>query len=126
MNQLPNKGYYPSKQFQFIPKAPLGILATPGGRDLAKMIDRKLISHRKNMLNRFPHFEDFPGYLRDSYLIDSLNPRFSNGEGKAVITDSIRGLDLYIVTDVGNWGWTYKRNGVESSMSPDEKPWKQK
>jgi ribose-phosphate pyrophosphokinase len=120
MNQIPNNTYFPSKRFQYIPKAPLGILSTPGGRDLAKLIDEKLILHRKNMLSRYPYFEDFPGYLRESYLIESTNPRFSNGEGKAVITDSVRGLDLYIVTDVGNWGKTYKRNGIMVSMCPDE------
>ncbi|MCX7003071.1 MAG: ribose-phosphate diphosphokinase [bacterium] len=47
-------------------------------------------------------------------------PRFSNGEGKGIIRESIRGFDLYFITDVGNCGISYTRNGKLSSMTPDE------
>jgi ribose-phosphate pyrophosphokinase len=103
-----------------MPHAPVGIIATPGGRALAEQIDAQLIKERQRLVELHEAYRQCPGFLRESYLIESSCPRFSNGEGKAVITESIRGFDLYVVTDIGNWGQAYVRNGVPSSMSPDE------
>jgi len=110
----------PPREYQHIPQAPLGIIATPGGRELAELINAKLVRHRRTILERCPQFEDYAGFLQETYLIEADNPRFGNGEGKAVIRETVRGLDLYIVTDVSNWGVTYMRNDVNVSMSPDE------
>lgn len=46
--------------------------------------------------------------------------RFSNGEGKVVIDDTVRDKDLYIISDVGNHEITYKMFGYENHMGPDE------
>lgn len=46
--------------------------------------------------------------------------RFSNGEGKANIVDTIRGKDVFILSDVGNYGVTYKMHGIDHRMSPDD------
>ena len=46
--------------------------------------------------------------------------RFSNGEGKANISGTIRGQDVYILSDVGNYGITYKMLGKDQRMSPDD------
>ncbi len=62
----------------------------------------------------------FYGYQRDSFLIDISNPRFGSGEGKAVINDSVRGYDLYIVTDCFNYSVKYKMYGMEVPKSPDD------
>lgn len=120
MNHPGPKARRACNDFSQIPSAPIGILATPGGRDLALLIDKELIAQRRRLVELYPRFEDCPGFLRESYIIESSCPRFSNGEGKAVIHESVRGFDLYIITDVGNSGVTYVRNGVVSSMSPDE------
>ena len=106
--------------YRHIPCAPLGIIATPGGRDLARLIDAELVKEREHLLNDYPQYEAIPGFLRDTFIIDSDNPRFQNGEGKAVLYHSVRGLDLFFITDIGNWGIKYKRNGEEVSMAPDE------
>ena len=47
-------------------------------------------------------------------------PRFSSGDGKGVIKSSIRGDDLFILVDVGNYSCTYKLFGKENAMSPDD------
>jgi len=106
--------------FSQLPFAPIGIMATPGGQELAEKIDKQLVKQRKALVKIFPRFDDCPGFLRDSYIIECEMPRFGNGEGKAVINESIRGFELYFISDIGNCGVTYKRNGVEVSMSPDE------
>ena len=108
------------RDYRHIPQAPIGIIATPGGRELAESIDKELINERLALLEEYPPYESFPGFLRDTFIIPSDNPRFQNGEGKAVIDLSVRGLDLFFITDIGNWGMKYNRNGETVSMAPDE------
>ena len=89
---------------------PIAILATPSGRQLATVVDRQLQEIFKENGEQAP-----PTFLRESD-----NPRFQNGEGKAVIVDSIRGTDLFIIVDIGNYGVTYQRYDTEVTMGPDE------
>ena len=56
----------------------------------------------------------------DNYLIDASLIRFNNGEGKAVIKESIRDKDLYILSDVSNYDVSYDYFGRTHYMSPDE------
>lgn len=59
-------------------------------------------------------------YFKENIIVTITNDRFSNGEGKIKIEDSVNGSDLYILSDVGNYGLTYKLHGKEHEMSPDE------
>lgn len=54
------------------------------------------------------------------YIIPIEEVRFSNGEGKIKILDSVRGKDIFILVDVGNYSCTYKMFGFENHMGPDE------
>ena len=56
----------------------------------------------------------------DNYLIETQLVRFSNGEGKAVIKETIRDKDLYILSDVSNYDVSYNFFGRTHYMSPDE------
>lgn len=89
---------------------PIAVLATPGGQQLAEAVDRQL----KELYGE--NGEPAPA----TFLRRSLNYRFQNGEGKGVLIDSVRGTDLYLIVDVGNFGVTYTRYGREIPMSPDE------
>jgi ribose-phosphate pyrophosphokinase len=89
---------------------PIAILATPSGRDLAAIVDRQLREIIRQNGEQAP-----PTFVRRSD-----NPRFQNGEGKAVIIDSIRGTDLFIIVDMGNYGVGYRRNNIDVPMSPDD------
>lgn len=55
-----------------------------------------------------------------NYIVPINTPRFNNGEGKAQILDSIRGKDVYIMSDIGNNSITYESHGYTMHMSPDE------
>ena len=55
-----------------------------------------------------------------SFIVDAQCPRFGSGEGKALINESMRGLDLYIISDCFNYGVTYKMYGMQVPMSPDD------
>lgn len=89
--------------------APLGIIATDGAEDLGKKINGYLVEWSKG----------FP-FAQDSYLVDAECPRFSSGDGKGLIKTSIRGDDIFIIVDVGNYSCTYKMFGKENFMSPDD------
>ena len=54
------------------------------------------------------------------FRIPSECIRFASGEGKGMIYDSVREMDLYILVDVCNSSLTYKMNGFENHMSPDD------
>lgn len=54
------------------------------------------------------------------YMLDIVSDRFSNGEGKVSIKESINSSDLYILSDVGNYGLSYTMHGREHIMAPDE------
>ncbi len=47
-------------------------------------------------------------------------PRFSSGEGKGLILESVRDQDLYILVDVCNSSITYRMDGHVNHMSPDD------
>ncbi len=54
------------------------------------------------------------------YLCKIENPRFSNGEGKVKILDSVRDVDLYILADVGNYDVLTNVRGRQHYLGPDE------
>jgi len=56
----------------------------------------------------------------NNYIVPIDNPRFSNGEAKAKILDTIRGKDVYIISDVNNHSCTYKMHGYINHKSPDD------
>lgn len=103
-----------------IPYGPLGIIAMPGCEALAGKVDQYLVKWRKEQALEHQDTIAFFGYTRESYLIDISNPRFGSGEGKAVINDTVRGYDLYIVTDCFNYSVTYKMYGMTVPKSPDD------
>ena len=76
------------------------------------------------------NFKDFGQKVQDhlskirgtetNYLIHFNANRFSNGEGKITIEDSVREKNLFILSDVGNYGLSYNYHGKEHLLSPDE------
>jgi len=55
-----------------------------------------------------------------NYVVDMKLQRFNNGEGKCVLGESVRDLDIYIITDIGNYDITYKAQRGVHHMMPDE------
>lgn len=54
------------------------------------------------------------------YIVPITHSRFSNGEGKIKLEGSVRDKDLYIISDVGNYGMSYDFHGMNHIISPDE------
>ncbi|MBO5096586.1 MAG: ribose-phosphate pyrophosphokinase [Bacilli bacterium] len=55
-----------------------------------------------------------------SYILPIDAVRFSDGEGKVKLLSSIRGKDVFILSDTHNYNIKYKMYGEEHTMSPDE------
>ena len=55
-----------------------------------------------------------------NYLVKVETPRFANSEGKAKILETVRGKDVFILTDVGNYSIKYTMFGEENKMSYDD------
>ena len=109
-----------AEEVQTIPYGPLGIIALPGTEGLAQKIDNYLVKWRAEQAAAHKENIAFYGYQRDSYLIATSIARFGSGEGKAVINDSIRGYDLYIIVDCFNYSVTYNMYGMDVPKSPDD------
>ena len=89
-------------------------------KDLARGVDSYIVQARKSEISKFAFDPSIQGYQRDSYLGHARCPRFGTGEAKAVLDDSIRGKDLFLITDVTNSSITYRMNNCVNHMSPDD------
>ena len=56
----------------------------------------------------------------ESVLIPCECPRFNSGEAKGIIKESVRERDVYILVDICNSSLTYKMDGIDNRMSPDD------
>ncbi len=83
----------------------LGIIVLESCKELGDAID-KYIQNSRN--------------CTESFLIPIDEIRFSNGEGKVKISESVRAKDIYILCDVGNYSCTYKMFGITNHKGPDE------
>lgn len=109
-----------AEEVQTIPYGPLGIIALPGTEKLAEKINSYLVKWREDQIRNHKENIAFYGYQRANYLIDTTIARFGSGEGKAVINDTVRGYDLYILVDCFNYSVTYNMYGKEVPKSPDD------
>ena len=89
--------------------APLGLIAMDGAKELGEKIDHYLTDWARK-----------GGYDVDTFLIECECPRFSSGDGKGLIKSTIRGNDLYIIIDVGNYSIKYQMFDAKNVMSPDD------
>ena len=89
--------------------APLRLITMNGTQELGDKIEGHLLRWARRC-----------GREEESFRIEVDCPRFSSGDGKGLIKSSVRGDDLYILVDVGNYNCKYKMYGFENAMSPDD------
>ena len=102
------------------PFGELGLITVTGCEAMGKEIDAYLQDWRAERQHEHEDSPAFAGYLRPTYIIDTKEPRFGTGEGKGVVAQSVRGMDLYILVDVVNYNETYRMFGFDNHMSPDD------
>lgn len=57
---------------------------------------------------------------KQSFITHINETRFNDGEGKVTILETIRGKDVYILSDTHNYNKAYNMYNLEHHMSPDE------
>lgn len=89
--------------------APLSLIALDGAEEMGGKIDGYLVEWSANN-----------GGSQESFLIPSECPRFASGDAKGLIRNTVRGEDVYIIVDVGNYSCTYEMFGELNKKSPDD------
>jgi ribose-phosphate pyrophosphokinase len=83
----------------------LRIIAMPGTENFCSRIDYYLKTWRNT---------------NNTFILPATLTRFVTGDGKAVLEESVRAKDIYIVSDPYNYSVTYKMRGIVNHMSPDD------
>ena len=119
-----DKNYFIYNQYgnnRMMPIGPIGIIPLIGSVEFAASVNDFLCKRRTEYLENQPDADDLsPGFIRRDYRVSVNNLRFSSGEGKAVINSTVRGHDVFIITDVLNHSCTYRMFGFDNHMSPDD------
>ena len=87
----------------------LGLIVLKGAEELGRMVDGHLLRWAADS-----------GNPRETFIIPSECPRFASGDAKAIIRDTVRGKDLFLLVDVGNYSVQYNMFGQMNRMSPDD------
>ena len=90
-------------------EAELSLIACPGAEVLAQQIDAHLVKWAREA-----------GIQVESYIVPVDCPRFQSGDAKGLVKRSVRGHDVFLVVDPGNYSLTYNLFGHENHMSPDD------
>jgi hypothetical protein len=100
---------------------PLALIATRGNEAYVNKVNDELYRIRRKQVEERPEvLLTAPGFLRKDYQTETKFVRFSSGEAKCSIEQTLRGHDVFIIADVLNHGVTYNMRGLTVPMSPDE------
>ncbi len=108
------------RKLESIPVGSLGLVPVSGCEEIGKEIDYFLTQWRAERESEHKDSLAFNGYQRPTYIVNVDLPRFGTGEGKGVMKQSVRGMDLYLLVDVVNYSKTYRMFGEINHMSPDD------
>ena len=108
------------RNLETLPDGALGLIPLESCKELGLKVDKYLVGWREKRQHQHASDLAFKDYRRDSYIISTAVPRFGTGEAKGVIKETIRGTDLFIMSDVCNYSLTYSVNGHLNHMSPDD------
>lgn len=103
-----------------LPVAPLKIAALESCREMGQKVNDYIVQFRKDTKRESLDSPLFSHYQSDNYLVDCRCPRFGTGEAKGMISETVRGKDLFVMVDVCNYSLTYTVNGHPNHMSPDD------
>ena len=86
----------------------LGLIVFKSAQELGQKIDEQLI--RRYGLN--PE--------KSTFIIPIQENFFEDGHLKVEIDETVRGKDIYLLTDIGNYSITYNMHGIENHTSPND------
>ncbi len=103
------------------PFGPIGIISHTSNEAFVKQVNDTLYEKRlKKQQNNYSPYVNSAGYLRRDYTISATITRFATGEGKVTLNQTVRGHDIFIVTDVLSHDETFTLSGYPHFKSPDD------
>ena len=103
------------------PIGPIGIIGHTANSEFVEKVSKVLAEKRlKRYENNASPYINRPGYLRSGYLIDTSLVRFQTGEGKLSMGESVRGHDIFIISDCVSPNMRIRLTDGEHIMSPDD------
>lgn len=66
------------------------------------------------------HLGEFYGNENGSFIVPVKETWFNDGHGKVELLDSVRGQDVYILQDIGNYSIEYDMHGLINHTSPND------
>ncbi len=85
----------------------LGVIGMRGCEEFVGQVDKYLKEWRRKT-------------DEETFIVKVDCPRFGTGEGKGLLHQSVRGMDIMIFCDMFNYGVEYNMRGQSRPMSPDE------
>lgn len=104
----------------FKPVGPVAVISHQLPLDISDQINFELRKRRQQAVEEHELLLQERGFLRNDYRTEVDLTRFSSGEGQATLIDSVRGHDVFILTDVLNYGSYMNRMRRFVSLSPDD------
>lgn len=103
------------------PIGPIGIIGHTSNKEFVKSVSNILAQKRQKRLETCASpYVNRPGYVRSNYIIDADLIRFQTGEGKLSMGESVRGHDVFIITDCASPNLRIRLIDGEHIMSPDD------
>ncbi len=103
------------------PIGPIGIIGHTSNKEFVKNVSNILSQKRQKRLETCASpYVNRPGYVRSDYIIDADLIRFQTGEGKLSMGESVRGHDVFIITDCVSPNIRIRLIDGEHIMSPDD------
>ncbi|MCR4891190.1 MAG: ribose-phosphate pyrophosphokinase [Lachnospiraceae bacterium] len=103
-----------------MPIAPLKLIIMASMKDFGKRVNDYLVQFRQEINQPHQNSPAFQEYRMENFRVDFTATRHVTGEANLLLNETIRGKDLYILTDVLNRSITYNIHGYENSFSPDD------
>jgi len=91
-----------------IEKEKLRLMVFKSALELGKKVDEHLL--KKYNLNKDEY----------TFIVPINEPFFNDGHLKVEIKDTVRGKDMFLITDIGNYSITYKMHGFTNHTSPND------
>ena len=103
------------------PIGPIGIIGHTSNKEFVQNVSNILSQKRHKRLETCASpYVNRPGYVRSNYIIDADLIRFQTGEGKLSMGESVRGHDVFIITDCVSPNIRIRLIDGEHLMSPDD------
>ena len=91
----PAEFFNPARQ-----EASLALIACPGAEEFTALVDHHLVNWGREV-----------GIQKHTFVVGCDCPRFQSGDAKGLVKESVRGHDVFLVVDPGNYSLTYNLFG---------------